>query len=75
MVACNFKGGWGGKMKLKEIEERWKVIEYPDMDRLVSRIKELEEGIRELLTFFSDQLPPHIVEGLDKLLEEEEEVI
>ena len=38
--------------------------------RQQEKIEKLKEGIRELLCNFSEYLPDHVIEGLDKLLDE-----
>jgi len=41
--------------------------DFNDVDN-EKRIDELEEGIEELLCNFSHNLPPNVIEGLNKLL-------
>ncbi len=61
-------------MKVEEIEKRWADKEWmpmnphADVRSLVTRIRKLEEGIKELIAY---GMPKHIEEGLQKLLEDE----
>jgi len=52
---------------IKMFTKKYLLLAY---SRQQEKIEKLKEGIRELLCNFSEYLPDHVIEGLDKLLDE-----